>query len=312
MTLKLVKWKVSDGARLLDCGSTHAASERVVLDRILQRSLGKFEPRADRSYRIEAGGLTASSYGDEFAAVAEAAELDETKPLVGGHLFAPPSGVLDAIPGAKAYLDEKAAERLLDAKPSCGHASMNRDVWRGPNKHAGCDDCDYVHPVPVMTRPLSAEELQSQADAEDDGDSDRAREAREVLHEIGRTITRTLIGRAMETVLGRAPAGGLDLGGGDVLSSEAVEDLKRQMMGPWPGTRTGRMSATRPNPSNGPKKEPCAPADHRVVARRDERMASTYYHCLVCEKAYALNDQQMVLGDFPGGVERAVREVLSS
>lgn len=191
--MKLIKWKVSDGARLLDCGSKHAESERLVLDELLNGELGKFQPRADRSYTLQAGDLLASAYGDEFQRVREAHVMNEKETaLEGGHLFAPPK--VAGLP--------------------CAHPSMNRDhVGDDGMLYPACDDCDFVAPYPVYPgvhpdrdRKKSAEELQEQADAAHDTDREREDRALDgAIKAVGQRVVRSIIQDALERVLGAVP-----------------------------------------------------------------------------------------------------------
>jgi hypothetical protein len=269
--MKNVKWKVSRGSTLLDCGSKPSESERLVLDELLNGELGKFPVVPDQSYTLEAGDLLASAYGDEFQRVREAHVMDEKEMDVsGGHLYAPPP-----VPGLP-----------------CAHPSMNRDhVGDDGMLYPACDSCDHVSPTPARralfserykagkVRKMTAEEIQEQADA----DHDRKREAKVVMDEMLRRVASGIAGEAISRVLGRALAdGSIDLGGGDILAPGAL------------------------------KREPCAPHAHRVVQHRVEDTCVTNFHCLICQRAYAVNDQQMVLGNWPGGLEQNIRRILSA
>lgn len=173
--MKLIKWKVSDGARLLDCGSKWAESEKVVLDELLAGELGKFDVKPERSYRLEAGGLCCSSFGDEFERSRGAGYMDDHAVEPSGHLFAPPK--VAGLP--------------------CAHPSMNRDVWIDGNKYPGCDDCDFVAPYPVYLGVHP--------------DRDREREDRvleEALKAVGQTIVRKVVQDALEKVVGAVPVQG--------------------------------------------------------------------------------------------------------
>jgi hypothetical protein len=220
---------------------------------------------------------------------------DQPYTIQAGDLLASSYGdEFDAVRGA-AYLDDTKVEPSghLYAPPPvpglpCAHPSMNRDhVGDDGMLYPACDDCDYVAPTPARralfserykagkVRKLTAEELQEQADA----DHDRKREAKVVMDEMLRRVA----GEAINRVLGRALAdGSIDLGGGDILAPGAL------------------------------KREPCEPHAHRVTSYRREETQVTTYRCVICERAYAVNDQQMALGNWPGGLEQDIRRILSA
>jgi hypothetical protein len=183
--MKNVKWKVALGSRVLDCGTKRSESERLVLDELLNGELGKFPVVPDQSYTLEAGDLLASAYGDEFQRVREAHVMDEKEMDVsGGHLFAPPP-----VPGLP-----------------CAHPSMNRDAWIDGEKHAACDDCDYVAPDPVMKRKWKPPAIEQEIA---DADHDRKREDRALegaIKAVGGRVVRSIIQEALERVLGAVPA----------------------------------------------------------------------------------------------------------
>lgn len=181
--MKLIKWKVSDGARLLDCGSTWSESEREVLDSLLARELGKFDVKPERSYRLEAGGLVCSSFGDEFERSRGAGYIDDHAMETSGHLFAPPK--VEGLP--------------------CPHRRMNLDhVGDDGNVYPVCNDCGWTAPTPC--RKLSPEELQERADAAHDKDREREdRALEEALRAVGQKAVRSIIQDALERIVGAVP-----------------------------------------------------------------------------------------------------------
>lgn len=275
--MKLVKWKVSEGSRLLDAGSKWSESDRLVLDEILAREVGSFDVKPERSYRIEAGELIASSYGDEFERTREAAYLDDAQPLVTGHHFGPPPGAIEALPES---VKEKLAERLAEKRLGvlgCPHRDMNDEELVGSEVHAKCADCGFVDPKPCRRatfsermclkpvgrrRGLTEEELQSQADAL--GDSDRAREER-MLRNIGRAVAKDLAKKVLNDLLAKNPV---------VVSP------------------------------------PCKPSDHRIVEEQRPTENMTRFHCVVCKRDLTMADVEL-RSIYPNALEPIVRDRLT-